>query len=169
MKGARGVGPRQARGAQATGAAAENPAMEAIFSWVGAALGALFVVAVAVAWWEHLVRRASTKLPPPPSAPRVLSVDVSLDSLAEASLPPASTTPAAIAASAPPPPAGDAAERQAALDGAISRMARPAGTASADPAWTETTPMVLRPLAEADTQPAALAAPDTAEPRHTRA
>lgn len=167
MKGARGGGPLHAHRAQATGAAAENPAMEAIFSWVGAALGALFVVAVAVAWWEHLVRRASAKLPPPTSAPRVVSVDVSLDSLVEASLPPPAT--ATPAASTPPPPAGDAAERQAALDGAISRMARPAGTAPADPAWTETTPMVLRPVAEPDTTPAALSASTTAEPKPTRA
>ncbi|KPF42328.1 hypothetical protein IP87_00115 [beta proteobacterium AAP121] len=106
--------------------------MEAFFSWVGAALGALLAVAVVVAWWEHLVRNARRPAAPPETAPpRAVTVDVPLDTL-----------------TAPPP--GDTARRQAALDGALQRMAHPPAAAerSADAsAWIETEPMVLSPAA----------------------
>jgi hypothetical protein len=98
--------------------------MEDIFMWVGSGGAAMFVVAVAVAWWEHLNRSRQ-----PPSwavdpAPRLLQVDLHLDALA----------------SAP----GDVGVRQAALEGALDRMTQPAaGTAAA--AWIETRPMILQP------------------------
>ncbi|RVU44464.1 hypothetical protein [Rubrivivax rivuli] len=115
---------------------AENPVMEAFFSWVGAALGALFAVAVLVAWWEHLVRNTRHPAAPPETPPpRAVTVDVPLDTL-----------------TAPPP--GDTAERQAALDGALQRMASPAPAAAPGAeasAWVETEPMVL----SAATAPAA--------------
>ena len=109
--------------------------MEAFFSWVGAALGGLFVAAVAVAWWEHLVRTSRPPARPEPVAPRAVSVDVQLDTLAAAEpVPAASAT------------VSDAAERRAALDGAMSRMARAAPDGSA---WVETSPMVLQSATEA--------------------
>jgi alpha,alpha-trehalase len=118
--------------------------METILSWVGAALGALFVVAAVVAWWEHLVRSSRPVRPHEPATPRAVSVDVQLDALPPVE-PPASVTPAPAAAPAPPP-ASDAAQRRATLDGAMSRMAR---GGQDDNAWTETSPMVLHPPAEA--------------------
>ncbi len=121
---------------------AENPVMEAFFSWVGAALGALLAVAVLVAWWEHLTRNNRRPAVLPVAAPaRSVSVDVPLDALT-------------------PPTPGDTAERQAALDGALQRMTNtpqaPARSAEAGP-WTETEPMVLSsapaPEAEARARP----------------
>ena len=119
--------------------------MEAFFNWVGAALGALFVVAVAVAWWEHLVRSARPPAPPVTVLPRAVSVDVQLDALpGQAAAPPA---PAAAAAALQ---RGDAALRRATLDGAISRMARPGPEGGV---WSETSPMVLHSPAETPTGP----------------
>ncbi len=112
--------------------------MEAFFSWVGAALGALFVVAVLVAWWEHLGRNNRRPAAPHAAVPaRTVTVDVPLDALTAA-------------------PPGDAAERQAALDEALARMAsaNAGAAASAEPAaWIETEPMVLHPAAEAEARP----------------
>ncbi len=115
--------------------------MEAIFSWIAAALGALFVVAVVVAWWEHLVRSSRPPAPPEPAPQRAVSVDVQLDALpaAEPAAPAAPATPAA------PPPVNDALRRRATLDGAMSRMARPDPDSNG---WTETSPMVLHPPAD---------------------
>lgn len=141
--------------------------MEAIFSWVGAALGALFVVAVAVAWWEHLLRQTRPPAPAEPAAPRVVSVDVPLDSVIDTPPPAPSAAPSAAPAAPPALPSGDAAERRATLDGAISRMARPAPPELG--AWPETTPMVLHPPAETpDAGTAAAPAPAPAT-SHTRA
>jgi hypothetical protein len=112
--------------------------MEAFISWVGAALGALFAVAVLVAWWEHLVRNTRRPAAPPaPTPPRAVSVDMPLDALT-------------------PPTPGDAAERQAALDGALARMASPSTipTPNANTAaWIETEPMVLSPAPEPASKP----------------
>ena len=91
--------------------------MDGIFAWLGFGAAALFVVAVVVAWWEHLGR--GTKPPDDFSStpPRGMTVDVELDKLQ--ALPP-----------------GDGGRRQQALGGAIARMAGPRRT------WPETTPMV---------------------------
>jgi hypothetical protein len=114
--------------------------MEAFFSWVGAALGALFVVAVLVAWWEHLVRNTRRPTAPPEAVPaRAVSVDVPLDAL-----------------TAPSP--GDAAERQAALDGALQRMAsapQSQARGTENGAWIETEPMVLSTTSAAEAEPQA--------------
>ncbi|MDP2008302.1 MAG: hypothetical protein Q8K45_21730 [Rubrivivax sp.] len=113
--------------------------MDAFFSWVAAGFGALFVVAVAVAWWEHLARIARPPAPPVASAPRAVRVDVPLDTTAGLLL-----------------PASDSDERRATLGGAMERMgrvgraARAEGAPSPD-AWTETSPMVLNPEPEIDT------------------
>lgn len=129
--------------------------MEAIFSWVGAALGALFVVAIAVAWWEHLVRSSRPPAPAEPMAARAVSVDVQLDAL-----PPAEPA----APTAAPPPATDAAQRRATLDGAMSRMARPSLDGNA---WPETSPMVLHPPTEAPAPDPARVPVATSEPAPT--
>ena len=99
--------------------------MEGLLSWIATACGALFVVAVAVAWWEHLARARKPPVEPAPAAARVVSVDVHLDTLTAA-------------------PAGDSAERRATLDGAIGRMARAAAPDRPDrrPLWVDTRPMV---------------------------
>ena len=109
--------------------------MDVVFSWIGVAFGTLFVVAVAVAWWEHLVRNSRAPVPVDSMPPRAVSVDVSLDSLAATALT-AQT-------------ASDAAQRRATLDIAMDRMARPL---DAEPGtWIETSPMVLHSLDETPT------------------
>ena len=115
--------------------------MEAFFSWLGAAFGALFVIAVVVAWWEHLVRSTRSPAPPEPAVPRAVNVDVRLDGLAVAELV-APVNPDVPAASRS---VSDTAQRRATLNGAMSRMARPSLDGSA---WTETSPMVLHAPAE---------------------
>jgi hypothetical protein len=119
--------------------------MEAFFSWLAAGFGALFVVAVAVAWWEHLVRSTRPLPPREPDTPRVVKVDLPLDTAAGVLL-----------------PASDTEERRATLGGAMERIgrvgraARSEGGLSPD-AWTETSPMVLHPVLapapETDTPP----------------
>lgn len=122
--------------------------MDELFGWVSAALGTLFVMAVGVAWWEHLARQARPAPPPAPAVPRVLSVDVALDNLAETSPPTAVPQPTLAPTLAPTPESphrlGDAGQRQATLDDAIDRMTQPIAAAGA---WTETTPMVLQAAA----------------------
>ena len=99
--------------------------MEGLLSWIATACGALFVVAVAVAWWEHLARARKPPVEQAPDAARVVSVDVHLDTLTAA-------------------PAGDSAERRATLDGAIGRMAQAGAPDRPDrrPRWVDTRPMV---------------------------
>ncbi len=115
--------------------------MEAFFSWVAAGFGALFVVAVAVAWWEHLARSTRPLSTPDAAKPRAVKVDVPLDTAHGVLL-----------------PASDSDERRATLGVAMDRMgrvgraARAEGAVSPD-AWTETSPMVLHPLPEADAPP----------------
>ncbi|MBA4176204.1 MAG: hypothetical protein C0505_06550 [Leptothrix sp. (in: Bacteria)] len=122
--------------------------MEAFFSWVGTALGALLVVAVLVAWREHLVRQ--TRPQPLPESPpqRAVSVDVRLDTQAGGLY------------------ESDAVARRATLDhtmGRVGRAARAGSTGGAD-AWTETSPMVLQPDA-ASALPAKPATDVAAKPR----
>ena len=91
-------------------------------SWIGVFGGALVVVAVAIAWWEHLERTARPQAPADPQPMRSAKVDVSLDDLATAA-------------------ASDSAQRQVALDGALDRMARPSAEIIRGP-WIDTRPMV---------------------------
>ncbi|MBL8305360.1 MAG: hypothetical protein JNM33_01600 [Rubrivivax sp.] len=102
--------------------------MEGFFNVVGAILAGLFMVAVAVAWWEH-VRQAAGPPPPPAEPHKPLRVDVDVEHL-EA-------------------PAGDAGERQRTLEGALNRAS------SVPSPWVETTPTVaagaLAPTPEATT------------------
>lgn len=89
--------------------------MEGFFNIVGTFLGSLFVVAVAVAWWEHL-RRTERPQPLPAEPPRAVRVDLDVAALAESP--------------------GDSPARQRALEGALER-------ASAEPVpWVATTPTV---------------------------
>lgn len=128
-------------GAQAHTRTVDKRRMEAFFSWVAAGFGALFVIAVAVAWWEHLVRSARPPVPPPAAKPRAVKVDVPLDTAAGVLL-----------------PLSDTETRRATMDGTMDRIgrvgraARAEGGISAD-AWTETSPMVLQPLPEKETPP----------------
>lgn len=108
--------------------------MESLLSWFGAFGGALVVVAVAVAWWEHLDRSARPVAPPADPQPmRSAKVDVSLDELAAAAT-------------------GDSAERQATLDGALGRMVRPSAEIIRGP-WIDTRPMVQAGIAAEEEQP----------------
>lgn len=100
--------------------------MEGFFSIVGAFLGGLFVVAVAVAWWEHL-RRTERPNAPPTTAPSTVRVDLDIGTLAASQ--------------------GDAGARQRALESMLQR-------AAVEPvAWVATTPTVapgaLAPVHEA--------------------
>jgi hypothetical protein len=114
---------RRAWGHEQQGQAAADRAdirgMESLLSWIGVFGGALVVVAVAIAWWEHLERSARPVAPADPLPMRSAEVDVSLDELA----------------------AGDSTERQVALDGALDRMARPSAEIIRGP-WIDTRPMV---------------------------
>jgi hypothetical protein len=101
--------------------------MEVFFTWLGTGLGTLFVVAVAVAWWEHLSRTARP-LPPPPESTHAVKIDVKLDTVA------------GILGDAIAPP-GDGAQRRATLDGAMGRMTKPAADARRT-SWPDTSPMV---------------------------
>lgn len=96
--------------------------MESLLSWIGVFGGALVVVAAAIAWWEHLERSARPAPLADPQPLRSAKVDVSLDELAAA-------------------PAGDRAEREVVLDGALDRMARPSAEIIRGP-WIDTRPMV---------------------------
>lgn len=88
-----------------------------------ALLGAAILVALLEYWRSpQRVRRA---LPPPAAAPRAAHIDIDLAVFDGA---------AAL---------GDAAERQAAVDAALSRMVRPGPVAAnGQAAWIETRPMV---------------------------
>jgi hypothetical protein len=102
--------------------------MDSIVSWIAIGAATLFVVAVAVAWWEHLVRNAAQSAGSIEAAatarPRIVTVDVALDAL---------TAPAT---------EGDTAARREALDGALGRMAMAGASAEARRAWIDTAPMV---------------------------
>ena len=102
--------------------------MQSIVSWIGFAAAALLLVAVVVAWWEHMAREAGRAQGHAESAeaarPRVCTVDVALDAL---------TAPAA---------EGDIAARREALDGALGRMALAGAHAESRRAWIDTAPMV---------------------------
>ena len=134
--------------------------MEAFFSWLGAAFGALFVIAVVVAWWEHLVRSTRAPAPPEPAVPRAVNVDVRLDALAVAE-PVAPVNPDVPAA---PRSVSDTAQRRATLNGAMSRMARPSLDGSA---WTETSPMVLHAPAEPPSPAPSAASEPASKPAQT--
>ena len=134
--------------------------MEAFFNWLGAAFGALFVIAVVVAWWEHLVRSTRSPAPPEPAVPRAVNVDVRLDALAVAE-PVAPVSPDVPAASRS---VSDTAQRRATLNGAMSRMARPSLDGSA---WTETSPMVLHPPAEPPSPAPSAASEPASKPAQT--
>lgn len=97
------------------GGGADTRGMEGLFSIVGTFLGGLFVVAVAVAWWEHL-RDQARPVPRPPETHKAAHVDVDVAALAA--------------------PTGDAGERQRALQGVLSRVS------SESAPWAETTPTV---------------------------
>lgn len=130
---------------KATLTAADNRSMEAFLNWLGAGFGVLFVAAVVVAWWEHLLRTSRPPQQPEAATRQAAHVDVHVDALAEA------------------PAAGDAAERQATLDGAMTRMARASQAAGR---WTETSPMVLQSaITETHTDPGASDAAAAAPPK----
>ncbi len=95
--------------------------MESLLSWIGVAFGALFVVAVAVAWWEHVLRSERPESLPGGTPRRAVSVDVSLDELAQ----------------------GDAPARRAAMDETLARAGQASGGAEIIRGpWIETRPMV---------------------------
>ena len=108
---------------------ADTDGMDGTLNLILGALAIIFLLAVAVAWWEHLVRsdrRQGVFVSTPAS--RALTVDVVLDDLGGA-----------------PIGGSDQPERRAALDGAMSRMAR-RGTERRAPiatqGWAATAPMV---------------------------
>ena len=101
--------------------------MESFLVTLGYGFLALLGAAVLVAALEHWLspQRVRQNLPPPAAAPRAAHIDIDLAVLDGA---------AAL---------GDAAERQAAVDAALSRMVRPGPVAANGQAnWIETRPMV---------------------------
>jgi len=103
--------------------------MDSLWNLIAGGAGTLFVVAVAVAWWEHLER--TERRPPPFETPRpgASTVDLDLDE--------------------PFVRTGDSPERRAVLEGALDRMALPLGTSVAERArpagWVDTRPMITNP------------------------
>jgi hypothetical protein len=92
--------------------------MHGFFVTLGWGLAALVFVSVLVALVEYLRQVSRPPMPPAELPRRAAHVDVDLAAL---------------------PPPGDQGERQDTLDETLARMARPA----VDPAWIETSPMVL--------------------------
>jgi hypothetical protein len=105
--------------------------MLSFVSWIGFGAAALLLVAVAVAWWEHIVREAGRAQGNAAAAeaarPRVVQVDVALD---------------ALAALGPQAAEGDSAARREALDGALGRMALAGANTESRRAWIDTAPMI---------------------------
>ena len=116
------------------------PGMEGYSTWILSALAALFVVAVAIAWFEHLVRQDGREaaFKSPAGARYAAKLDLELDEFAA-------------------PIAGDVPERRAAFEGAIARMTG-AGSALRG-GWLDTAPMVN--AGARDAAPSGLAALDT--------
>jgi hypothetical protein len=92
--------------------------MNGFLTTLGWGLTALVFVSVLVALVEYLRQAGQRRAPVPETPRRAAHVDVDLAAL---------------------PPPGDQGERQLTLDETLARMARPA----TDPAWIETSPMVL--------------------------
>jgi hypothetical protein len=97
--------------------------MNGLFSTLGWGFAALVFVSVLVALVEYLRQVHRPNALPEPLPRRAAHVDVDLAVLT---------------------PPGDQGERQATLDETLARMARP----TVDPAWIETSPMVLAPQQE---------------------
>ncbi len=91
--------------------------MDGLFVYLSAGLLALFAVAVLVAGWEHL-RRSERRVQAAPPTPKAVRVDVDIDALVAAP--------------------GDQAQRQIALEGAMTRAA----SDLPPPPWVDTRPMV---------------------------
>ncbi len=107
--------------------------MSTFISTLGWGFAALLTVAAVVALWEQAYAHARRHRPlPPPEPRRAAHLDLDLDQL-----------PAMADA-----PGGDQAKRQAALGGALGRMAKPPGTDGrhVGQAWIETEPMVAASL-----------------------
>jgi hypothetical protein len=102
--------------------------MPSLLVWIAYSLAGLFFIACVVAWYEHLGRSRPRTMEADwdSPAPKALSVDIEIDTLA-----------------APAQAPGDAGERRAALDGAMGRMARPGGHGSRGNRFGDTLPMVL--------------------------
>jgi hypothetical protein len=104
--------------------------MQGFLTVVGATLGAILVLAITVASWEHLRAATLQALPIQPVRAWPVRVDIDLDALAE-----------------PPAPLGDGALRRAALEETLDRIAREQDSAAAPlsalpKAWPDTAPMV---------------------------
>jgi hypothetical protein len=94
--------------------------MNGFLHWLLSGAASLVLVAVVVAWWEHLGRAAAQHDAKQPLPPRLATVDVELDALVALGQ-----------------GTGDVYERRQTLDGAMARMAGVAGSA-----WTDTAPMI---------------------------
>ena len=113
--------------------------MDVIFLWVVGGVAGLLLLAAGVAGWDQLRRSVRPQDEFASATPRAVKVDVRLDKLP--------TQPAALA---PSPSAlseaqrnGDLAQRRAALDNVLARMAQPAGLEQDNPLyWADTTPTV---------------------------
>jgi hypothetical protein len=104
--------------------------MTTFLSTLGWGFLALLGAAILVAAWEHVSAKSkSRELPPAPEPRRATHLDLNLDQL-------------------PEPVAGDQAQRQATLGGALGRMTTRPVAAAYNPAqaWIETEPMVAESL-----------------------
>ncbi len=123
--------------------------MQTVFTCIGVALAVLFAVAVVVAAWEQyrlLAGRLQAWPEPPPSdhVPLVASVDLDMENFAKLPL-----------------PQGDSADRRAALERTLGKLAQvPAAAAAAAGASTASAnarpfikPPATRPLSWVDTEP----------------
>ena len=123
--------------------------MDLIFLWLVGGVAGLLLAAAGVAGWEQLRRSVRPQEEFTSATPRAVKVDVRLDRLATQPVPLASTPESAAIR-----PEGDLAQRRAALDQVLERLAHPAGPEQAPVAhdnplyWADTAPMVGPGLAE---------------------
>jgi hypothetical protein len=126
------------RHTQAAASMADSRSMDSLLTWIGAIAGALLVVAVVVAWWEHRKRLAELRLQLINSEhsrfeleERVRAVDLRLEEMS-ATL---QTQQRDLQA------AREASHRRTTLDHALQRMSRAPADAG-NSAWPDTLPMV---------------------------
>jgi hypothetical protein len=120
--------------------------MSLVLSWIAGCLATLLLVAVVVAWWEHLGRLERRQRgnhdgdSVAPARPAVTSVDVDLGATATLTQ-----------------LEGDAATRRELLEATMSRMSRDGSGMAAQSrgAWIDTAPMIGQGLAVTVTVPEA--------------
>ena len=110
-----------------------------VFSWLFSGLGALLLMAILVAGWEHLSHQAVQREPAADRAPRAARVDLRLDTQSSGL---ASELPADGTAAADAPPT-ERQSRLVAMADALARAARPGLPQQERGHWMDTAPRIV--------------------------